>query len=79
MTTEKKWKCIVWDLDNTLWDGILIEDGPNAIQIRQTVINLIRDTDQGGYCIRSPARTTARMPWRFCAITGWPSTSYTPK
>jgi predicted enzyme involved in methoxymalonyl-ACP biosynthesis len=24
---SKKIKCIVWDLDHTLWDGILLEDG----------------------------------------------------
>ena len=23
----KKVKCVVWDLDNTLWDGTLVEDG----------------------------------------------------
>jgi len=23
----KTYKCIVWDLDNTMWDGILVEDG----------------------------------------------------
>ena len=24
----KKIKCVVWDLDNTLWDGVLVEHGP---------------------------------------------------
>ena len=23
---ERKIKCLVWDLDNTLWDGVLLED-----------------------------------------------------
>ena len=26
-TKAKKVKCVVWDLDNTIWEGILIEDG----------------------------------------------------
>jgi FkbH-like protein len=41
-------KCIVWDLDNTLWDGILIEDGPEKIRVRPGVVDLIKRTDQSG-------------------------------
>jgi FkbH-like protein len=45
---EKKFKCIVWDLDNTLWDGVLIEDGPEQISIRQGVVDIIKKTDKLG-------------------------------
>lgn len=41
-------KCIVWDLDNTLWDGILVEDGPGRIRVRQGVVDVIRELDQRG-------------------------------
>lgn len=41
-------KCIVWDLDNTLWNGILVEDGPEKIRIRQDVLDVIKRTDQRG-------------------------------
>jgi FkbH-like protein len=41
-------KCVVWDLDNTLWDGILVEDGPEKIRLRQDVLELIQRTDQKG-------------------------------
>lgn len=41
-------KCIVWDLDNTLWNGILIEDGADNIQIRQGVLDVIIETDKRG-------------------------------
>jgi FkbH-like protein len=44
----RRWKCIVWDLDNTLWDGTLIEDGPASIRLRQTVVDVIRETDRRG-------------------------------
>jgi FkbH-like protein len=43
-----KWKCIVWDLDNTLWDGVLVEDGPEKIRIRQGVVDIIKQLDQRG-------------------------------
>lgn len=47
-SSTKKWKCIVWDLDNTFWDGILIEDGPGKIRVRQGVLDVIRQTDERG-------------------------------
>jgi FkbH-like protein len=39
-------KCIVWDLDNTLWDGVLLEDG--AVTVRPAVVEHIRRLDQMG-------------------------------
>jgi FkbH-like protein len=39
-------KCVVWDLDNTLWDGILLEDGD--VRIRPEAASLIRTLDQRG-------------------------------
>jgi FkbH-like protein len=44
----QKWKCIVWDLDNTLWDGVLVEDGPEKIRVRQAAVDVIRETDKRG-------------------------------
>ncbi|WP_306213848.1 HAD-IIIC family phosphatase [Actinoplanes sp. RD1] len=37
-------KCLVWDLDNTLWQGTLLEDGVVTVPeaIRQTVVELDR-------------------------------------
>jgi FkbH-like protein len=39
-------KCIVWDLDNTLWDGVLLED-PN-VALRTEVIEVIKTLDERG-------------------------------
>jgi FkbH-like protein len=39
-------KCIVWDLDNTLWDGVLLEDGD--VRLRPSVVRHIRRLDQMG-------------------------------
>jgi len=47
-SADKKWKCIVWDLDNTLWDGTLIEDGSSGVRVRQDVVDIIRTMDQRG-------------------------------
>jgi FkbH-like protein len=41
-------KCVVFDLDNTLWDGILVE-GP--VRLRPHVSRLFRELDQRGILI----------------------------
>jgi FkbH-like protein len=43
-----KVKCVAWDLDNTLWEGILIEDGEQKIRLRPEAEALIRWFDQRG-------------------------------
>lgn len=44
----KKVKCVVWDLDNTLWDGILVEDGPDKLRLKPMVTEIIRELDRRG-------------------------------
>lgn len=41
-------KCLVWDLDNTLWQGILIEDGPQKVRVRTEVVDIIKEADERG-------------------------------
>lgn len=43
-----KVKCVVWDLDNTLWDGVLVEDGPAALQLKPGIVSLIESLDRRG-------------------------------
>lgn len=45
---KKKIKCVVWDLDNTLWNGTLIEDGPDKIKLRDGIMKTILELDQRG-------------------------------
>jgi len=44
----KKVKCVVWDLDNTLWDGILVEDGPRKLKLKPEIADVIRTLDARG-------------------------------
>src|ERR1044071_8510842 len=39
-------KCVVWDLDNTVWDGILLEDP--EVKLRPGVAEAIRELDERG-------------------------------
>jgi FkbH-like protein len=43
---ERKIKCVVWDLDNILWDGVLLESAP--VFLRDGVINIIKALDKRG-------------------------------
>lgn len=39
-------KCVVWDLDNTVWRGVLLED--EQVSLRQDVVEAIRELDGRG-------------------------------
>jgi FkbH-like protein len=41
-----KIKCIVWDLDNTLWQGILLED--SEVTLVTTIVDVIKTLDARG-------------------------------
>lgn len=48
VSPAEKVKCVAWDLDNTLWQGILLEDGPEGVKLNQEAINTIRQLDRRG-------------------------------
>ena len=39
-------KCVVWDLDDTIWDGILLEDP--EVRLRPQVVDIIKTLDARG-------------------------------
>jgi len=43
---KKEVKCIVWDLDNTIWDGILTED--NNVILKPEIKNILQELDSRG-------------------------------
>lgn len=43
---KKVTKCVVWDLDNTLWDGVLLEDGD--VKVKDNVLDVIKTLDGRG-------------------------------
>lgn len=45
---SKKVKCVVWDLDNTLWNGILIEEGVEGITLKPGIREIISELDNRG-------------------------------
>lgn len=43
---EQKIKCVVWDLDNTIWNGVLIED--SNVTLRSGIKDILDVLDQRG-------------------------------
>lgn len=58
MTTVK---CVVWDLDNTVWDGILLEDG--EVTLRPGVVDVIKVLDERGILNSIASRNDHDTAW----------------
>lgn len=46
MTDVKAFKCVVWDLDHTIWDGVLVEG--DELTLKPGIIDLIKTLDERG-------------------------------
>ncbi|HWM90242.1 MAG TPA: HAD-IIIC family phosphatase [Thermoanaerobaculia bacterium] len=46
MIDKRSIKCVVWDLDDTVWDGILLEDP--EVRVRPHVIEILKALDDRG-------------------------------
>jgi len=44
--SQQSIKCVVWDLDNTVWDGILLEDA--EVKLRPHVVEILKTLDERG-------------------------------
>ncbi len=47
-TNVKHVKVAVWDLDNTLWNGTLIEDGIEKVTLRADTVSALQELDRRG-------------------------------
>lgn len=43
---QQKIKCVIWDLDNTVWNGVLLEDA--GVSLRPEVTDIIKTLDERG-------------------------------
>jgi methoxymalonate biosynthesis protein len=54
-------KCLVWDLDQTLWRGILVEDG--EVEVTEAVRNVIIELDSRGILQSVASRNNHDQAW----------------
>ncbi|MCK4259504.1 MAG: HAD-IIIC family phosphatase [Halanaerobiales bacterium] len=60
-SSEKKVKCLVWDLDNTLWDGVLLED--DNVELREGVTDIIKELDRRGILLSIASKNSHEDAW----------------
>lgn len=57
-------KCVVWDLDNTIWDGTLIEtEQPADLRLRQGVLETIKALDERGVIQSIASKNDEQTAW----------------
>ncbi len=61
-SSTPKIKCVVWDLDNTMWDGILLEN--EAVSLRPKVLDLLRFFYERGILLSIASKNDETSAWR---------------
>lgn len=69
-SAEGKVKCVIWDLDNTLWDGVLVEDGPAGVRLRAEVLTAIEELDRRGVVQSIASKNDHDAAWERIAHFG---------
>lgn len=55
-------KCVVWDLDNTMWEGILLEN--EGVSLRPRVLELLRFFYERGILLSIVSKNDETSAWR---------------
>ena len=64
-------KCVVWDLDNTFWNGILIEtEDDNTLSLKPGVEDLIKALDERGIIQSIASKNDFEPAWAAVEKTG---------
>lgn len=56
-------KCVVWDLDHTMWDGILVEDGPSGLTLKPGIVEVIQELDRRGILNSIASKNNLQEAW----------------
>lgn len=58
-----KVKCVAWDLDNTIWDGVIGDDGPEGVAIKDSSVSLIKKLDEMGVLNTIVSKNNFDIAW----------------
>ncbi len=64
VSPAEKVKCVAWDLDGTLWEGTLLEDGPEGRRARAGVLELVEALDERGILQTVVSKNDHDDAWR---------------
>ena len=60
---RRQCKCVVWDLDNTLWEGTLIEDSPERLRLKPGILDVAEALDgRRGILLSIASKKTQPLP-----------------
>lgn len=80
---EQPVKCVVFDLDHTLWDGTLLEDG--VVSPREETVRLIHELDRRGILMSIASKNDFGRAWqrldslKLAEYFVWPEINWSPK
>ncbi|MCP5097299.1 MAG: HAD-IIIC family phosphatase, partial [Chloroflexi bacterium] len=81
---EKKFiKCVVWDLDNTVWRGVLLED--KTVVLKEEAVALIKEMDRRGILNSIASKNNLETAWAQLEAFGiadyflYPEINWNPK
>jgi len=80
---QKTLKCVVFDLDNTIWDGVLVEN--DNVRLKANIIDVLKELDERGILLSIASKNTPELAWRQLEEFGiaeyflYPQISWTPK
>lgn len=81
-SVKKKVKCLIWDLDNTLWDGVLLE-GP--VTLKAGIVDVLKTLDLRGILVSIASHNEAEHALKQVAAFGlekyflYPQVGWQPK
>lgn len=55
-------KCVVWDLDNTIWDGILVEN--DDVRSKDNIKRILQALDERGILLSIASKNSHDLAWR---------------
>ena len=58
-----KIKCVIWDLDNTVWDGIIAEKEESKIKLRPNVQDVVQELDRRGVLQSIASKNDHQAAW----------------
>jgi FkbH-like protein len=57
-------KCVAWDLDNTIWTGILVEDGADQLVLNEEAACVIKELDKRGIVSTVLSKNDHEPAWK---------------
>jgi FkbH-like protein len=82
---DNKIKCVIWDLDNTVWQGILGELGADGVKVHSYIVDIMARLDERGIIQSVASKNDHEHAWAVLTDLGldkyllYPAINWQPK